>query len=280
MKFSNNVRILPHPCLEEGNASYPSGDYAVRVKTGDGGKTMGIEHSVENAPFISELVKSGLAAYACLISIPNLGYRKIERSESTSQLLQWGSALLGEPPLLQPVIIALKDIDHEFSDVDGVHDVWHGRIIHIPKGARLARGRYMRPKLSISHLLNIVIDKEADFGTFQVKPVVEEGFYFNVHVAKDLFDFLKANRNSNIGQYRSIITHALHACFDILQRDYSKEFENELNDGDGFSSSYSNLLALADDMRDKNLIRWWEDDFSSLEASTKFCPHKPMLDNN
>ena len=82
------VRSLPYPVLER-NLSYPRGEYRVEPSPRRDGHSAELRHVVVNAPFVEAMLREGRAVYACLVSVPRTGYRKLEQSSRAVQVVRW-----------------------------------------------------------------------------------------------------------------------------------------------------------------------------------------------
>ena len=110
------------------------------------------------------------------------------------------------------------EIIHKLREEDGVHDMWVGETVYFQNGAIIAIGSDFRPTSSIQSLLKIENDESLKPGQMQINPTTDDGFYFNVKVASDLFKFLRSPGGSEHNKHsRSILIHAvqflsLHTC--------------------------------------------------------------------
>ena len=140
MDSSPIVHTLPYPTIEDGSISFPDGKYSINAERKAVNK-VDLVHEITGAPFLSKLIDNGDAKFGCLVSVPKTGYRKLDTCDSNKQKIEWELGITGEAPKLKPVLIYTND-DKEFklSKDDGVADIWQGKKIVIPKGARLARG--------------------------------------------------------------------------------------------------------------------------------------------
>ena len=265
------LRSLPYPMLEDGNLSYPQGEYTVDVTPQTDGASVIIHHQVQGASFLTQLLHQGQAKYGCLVAIPLTGYRKLHLSDDAHQHVQWDLAVVGEPPLLRPLIVATTEITHSFAPGDGVAEVWQGRATRFPKGARLALRGYLRASSSLAELLEIHQDQELAAGSFEVEPCAEDGFYFKVSVAPDVFLFLQ--HADGYEQHRgSILTHIVSRCFEILQQSYS---EGEDGEEGAVWEQFSNLKALAQELNKSKLLLWDQEGFAADKVATQLYPHQP-----
>ncbi len=266
------LRSLPYPVLEDGNLSYPQGEYTVDVTPQTDGASVIIHHQLQGASFLTQLLRQGQAKYGCLVAIPLTGYRKLHLSDDARQHVQWDLAVVGEPPLLRPLIVATTEIMHSFEPEDGVEEVWQGRAVKFPKGARLALRGYLRASSSLAELLEIHQDQEMSAGSFEVEPCTEDGFYFKVSVAPDVFLFLQ--HAGGYEQHRgSILTHIVSRCFEILQQSYSTQGED--GEEGAVWEQFSNLKALAQELNKYELPLWEEEGFAADKVATRLYPHHP-----
>lgn len=265
------LRSLPYPVLEDGNLSYPKGEYTVDADPQADGASVSIRHKIQGAPFLDQMLSLGQAKYGCLVSVPLTGYRKLHLSSDAHQLVQWDIAVVGEPPMLRPLVVSTTEITHTLRADDGVAEAWQGREIKLPRGARLALRRYLRASSSLFELLEINQDQNLPDGSFEVKPCEEDGFYFKATVAQDLSLFLR-NSGGHEDHRRSILTHIVSRCFEILERDYRGQSDDrEAAEWEQFR----NLKALSHELGRHYLPAWYEDGFSADKVATQLYPHRP-----
>ena len=179
---------------------------------------------------------------------------------------------VGEPPMLRPLIVATEAKEgHTFDSKDGLFKAWQGVAINIPKGARLAIKPYYRPVASLHQMLEIEHQPDMKAGSLEVRESTEEGFYFKVRVASDIYEFLNGSGHySRHGQ--SVYTHMVSRCFEILVKDY-KNFD----DADMSPLAFRNLKALADELVSKGLPWWQDEDFVPDKVATQLYPHRPPV---
>ena len=277
-KSNTSARMLPHPSIEDGNRSFPKGDYHVSHKLSENSRTeVVLNHKLEGAPFIQNLIEDGKAKFACLMSVPKIGYRELRISKNSEQKINWNSDIAGKrPPLLRPGILYVgEDLeDGTWTEEDGVAEIWLNQEIYIPKGARLAKGRYLRPKLG-ELLLRAKCYEEMKPGTFTVSVDTGDGFYFILKAARDVFEFIQRDDSA---LKHSIITHAVTACFHILKTGYNASDEYEVKNGieEGEEGSgkewkhYPNLVALSELLKNRGIDdHWSNDDFDAVKVATE-----------
>lgn len=265
------VRSAPYPVLEAGSLSYPEGSYAVSAEAAGDGASVTITHKLSGAPFIEERLAAGSAEYGCLVSVPKTAYRKLHRSREPVQTVGWPSNVVGEPPLLRPLVVTVEALDPRLGRDDGVAEPWQGRRLHLPCGARLAEADYLRAVSSRFDLLSVHPDKTRKPGSFVARASTEDGYYFRVDAAPDIYAFVQ-HPADHPRHRRSIVTHMASRCFELLAEESRK---NEAEEGESWWAQYRNLAALAAELRRQGLPTWDDEHFRPEEAATKLWPHEP-----
>lgn len=264
MKASPVIHALPYPTLEAGNLSFPNGDYQTPATIGKDGHSVEIEHQISNAPFLEKLIKNGDAKFGCLLSIPKVGFRELSLSDSKSQTIEWAEDITGEPPKLRPVLLYTgAEKKYKLTAKDGVAKIWQGKKVNLIKGAKLARANFLNVRVSEHSFLRFKKSDDYEPGTFTVKANTEEGFYFTVTAAKDVFGLVQGGQNPALRL--AVLTNAVTQCFAILKDDYKE------SDDDSFDS-FSNLRVLSEKLHSKLGHDWNNDEFDSLLAATSFHP--------
>ncbi len=114
--------------------------------------------------------------------------------------------------------------------------------------------------------MDFCLKEDFEQGQFKVEPSREGGFKFKVHLAEDLFIYLKHQRQGIVGG--NIMTHIVSAALTHLKQDYDKD------DGEEGWKSYNNLVAFAEFLEENKLGHWSEDDFEPEEVATRLYPIK------
>lgn len=265
------IHALPYPCVEFGNISFPNGEYDVEVHSLAGGTSIQVTHKLDNVPFIQNLLQKDQAKYGCLLAVPVTGYRKLSLSSERVHEISWDIGILGEPPIIRPVILASENFEHEFSSSDGVAQIWVGKKIKVPKGARLARGPYLRSDSSLQSLLNIQEDESLEGGSFTVSSNMDGGFTFDVRVATDVYKFL-SNSSLDPRLYQSIGAHMASMVFVTL-----KEEQGYDDDGNKKWEEHSNLKMLSGILEEKGLPHWAETEHGTKKADEISLNLHPLL---
>ena len=267
------VRSLPYPAIEDGNLSFPDGEYLVENTPQLDGASVVLSHAIKGAALLERLISEGKARYACVVSVPATGYRRLYLSDDARQRVEWDMGVVGEPPMLRPLVVAASKISCVPGPDDGVAEAWQRREIVIPIGARLARHPYLRPTASLQRLLHVVKDEALPAGCFEVKPCEENGFYFKVHAASNLFLFLQG-AGDHKDHRSSVLTHVASRCLEILAQEYGK------GEGGPKWEPFSNLRALENEFNKLELPVWDADDFAADRVATRWYPYRPPVPSN
>lgn len=260
---SNAVRAHEHPMLESGNPSFPRGRYQLRLWPGDDRCSFRIAHVIEGAALIAQLLESGVAQRACVVSSPRSGYRRLHMSESAEHEVRWDVSDLGEAPLLTPAILCTKQRRLKLrSTRDDVHSIWDKQPITLHKGSRLAIGDVVQLQSSILHLLSLQQDSRLGDREFHVE-IESEPFRFRANVGAALYRHLRFSYGVT---RHNIMTHIVTACLARLQRDY------EDADDDGGWQSHRNLRAFADYLDANGQPHWTDDAFRPEQVATAIYP--------
>ena len=264
----NSSRAFPWPVLEAGNDSFPDGVYTVTCVDKEPGKSFELRHEVHGAPLIQRWLDSGKLDFVCTVAAPRSMYRMLHKSGAREQVIAWQQQELGEYPMFTPMIVAQESIRHvAAADADGLNQIWDGRNLILPKGARVAVGPTFKFKSGIGGLLDFNLDESLSPGRFRIQPSNEDGFKFKVHLAVDLYQHLRHQRNELTG--RNIMVHVVSAALGMLKREYAEDDEEA---GEGWQS-HRNLVGLADLLEQEGLGHWSDDNFQPELAATGLYPH-------
>ena len=125
--------------------------------TGAGGNWR-VQHRLEGAAGVADLITSGAASFAAEARCPRTLFSQMELSQSPDMEIEFDESMTREPVFVVPGIIAVRDCDLATSDAAVI---WRrcGTSVPVAKGTWLARGRARSEDLACSLL---VID-EADW---------------------------------------------------------------------------------------------------------------------
>lgn len=278
---ANAIAARDYPSIEEGNDSFPIGNYEIDTSPADTPTSFLLRHAIKNAPLVERLLSDGSAVYACAVTSPRSGYRDFRTSENSVQEVQWDLNMLGEPPYFTPMVV-VRDSQHLELDADrdGVHQDWHGLQVVFPKGACIALVPvfHLIPP-GIQGLIVLHTDEELNPGQFWVDGVESDTFRFNVFCHRDLRRFLQSRNRAN-GRRGDVMTAIVTSCFAWLQNRFGRSDESEDSDPDGAENweSYIQLRTISEELKARNGVDWTDDNFCPARAATMLHPIAPFAD--
>lgn len=269
---AETVRFVPYPVLEAGSLSYENGEYRVTTRvSSECGNRVTLTHKVTGAPLVEDLLREGKARYACLVSVPATGYRRLLQAAEPTQQVDWDLGVAGEAPILRPLVLAVEEVRCRLRPDHGVVAAWQGLDLTIPVGGRLALHDYLHTKASVHQLIVLVPDDQMKNGSFKVEECTEDGFHFEVRTAKNLFEFLQ-NPHGQARHRMSVLTHITSRCFELLRDQYGSP---DREDSESDWTLYRSLKSLAGELQSQGLPCWDDDGFDPAEVATRLYPHVP-----
>lgn len=263
------IRSFPWPVLEAGNGAFSTGVYAINIEHRERGRSFELTHRIEGAALIERWIDERKVRFACAVAAPVSAYRQLHGSSDAAHLVQWDPEDLGSHPLFTPMIVSASEMSFTIeARRDGVNALWDGRTIDLPRGARLAIGPTFALQSGLLGLLDFRQEDELGPGQFRIEASREGGFRFNVYLASDLHHFLRSHRQEATGW--NIMTHIVSTVLAQLHKDHRDDDEE-----DGWKS-YSNLVALAEELERRHLPHWAEEAFEPELAATTLYPHKAI----
>ena len=261
------ARARPFPVLETGNGSFPEAVYRVTIAPERPGQSIRVAHAVENTPLLQRWIADGAVRFLCATSAPISAYRRVSKSDTPEQIVEWNPNDLGDRPLFTPMLVLKHKIEHVVdAQADGLNALWHGRQLQMQKAARVAVGSTFILQGGIQGLLRLRLVEDLPAGSFRVKTDTTADLMFLVEAAPDLHAYLAQQRP---GPTRgNIMTHVVSAALGVLQREYGREENKEIQNSD------RNLQALADTLKDNSCPHWHRDDFRPEEVASRMYPHR------
>ena len=277
MKSSAIVHALPYPVLEAGNLSFPSGSYETEVVVGSDGHSATVTHTISGTPFIEQLVADGTAEFYCHLSIPKSGVRRLIKTGRHGSC-EWDADIVGESPKLQPVVLYIGDeAEHELPESNDVAEIWQGRKVILPKGARLARGDFFNVNSSDHSFIRFKEDMDYSPGTFRVQESHEDGFYFTVWAHGDIVKFVQ-HYGDNDELRVATLTGIVAYCFSML-----KNWHSSNDDDTNRLVEFPNLKLLSAKLEEEIGWDWTDENFDPVLAATTMYPIRvpaPQPDDN
>ena len=265
-------RIRPYPVLATNSLDYQSDHkYETRHEIHEGTDSqLVLEHQLTENNLVAQLLQEGKAQFSCTFTSTSSAYREVftESGQLTThkQIIELDRSRATYPLFCQSAIITVDEIFHVVApDTDGLHEFWHGASLVFPKGAILAITPFWRANDPLRSILSVKKARDGVLpdGCFEVKEAEENGFYFEMTVAPDLYGCLR-NPGNATAHRDSIYSTALAQGFEILQTRY-KEKEAW--------TPHHNLRGLFEMLTSRKLSTWMDDEFSPNRTVAKFHPH-------
>ena len=273
-------RIASYPIMTPGGLDYAEHHMHEIERTSDPSQprdTIGILHRIRGDNLVSQLLIENRAQFACTIVSPWCAYRRVEKAIGVPQPTAEGIQLVQQleivtdqfspPVMFQPSVITNTVVDRFTAKAShGLDELWIGAEITFPLAAIIAVQSFWNAKTMMQSILRLkkVSDGSLKVGSFEVKDVSEEGFYFLVEVEDHLFNNL---RNPESFEHRdSIYSMALSQGLAILRGGRYRDRE--------YWMEQQNLKLLYQMLKERNVPTWEDDDFKPNQVAATFHPHR------
>ena len=243
--------------------------------------TIGVLHRIRGNNLVSELLMQKKAHFACTIVSPTSAFRRIEKAVEIPQQVGEGVQLeqqieiiseqFAPPVMFQPSVITNTEVNQFTAKKShGVDELWIGEKIEFPIAAIIAVQPFWSAKTMMQSILRLkkISDGSLNPGSFEVKDVTEEGFYFLVEVEESLFNCL---RNPESFEHRdSIYSTALSQGLSILRDEVRYKERN-------YWIEQHNLKLLYQMLKERDIPTWDDDDFKPNQVAASFHPHRVKI---
>ena len=272
-------KFCPYPMMTSNGMDYVEGHCyeTTQLDPVESQNSVRILHRVKGDNLVSQLLLDGRAIFTCTVVAPWCAYRRVVNAANGPRVEADGVVLEQEIPLadrdfthpvmFQPTVMTTCEIESfQARPSHGFDDLWVGEQIKVPKAAMVAMEPFWNARNVVQSILRVKRDQESRLrpGSFEVTEAAEQGFYFLVEVAPDLYDGLRRPGRSFRHQ-ESIYCAALSQGLDILHRKYKDPVA---------WTEHQNLRLLYHMLKEKNAQTWDEDDFKSNQAIAAFHPHR------
>ena len=222
--------------LEDGSSlDWPSASYSPTIGIGD--QMARIEHRVEGAPSLTEMVERGEAVWAVELRCPKTLFARTSMSKFAEHAVRWDEGDIDGPAWLIPGLLATTDLS--VTDTDALHEVWHDASPSFPAGFWIARGDARRVTPFRDSLLSFQLDITVPPGRMAVESDRSTGdLRFVVRAAADV-------HHEAMGGNRAVLIAALVGVCGHFPREFGSAADDEPGGDDGAVS------ALADELRER-----------------------------
>ena len=154
----------------EPNLDWPSATY--EAEASGGGGSWRIQHRLDGADAIHDLINAGAAAWAAEVRCPRTLYSHLAHSSNDMTRVQFDDSQTREPVFVVPGVVALQDCN--LSTV-GAAAIWQraGAYVQVDRGTWLVRGRAQKADVT-SSLLLFVADDTLDDQQLRIGPYPDQ----------------------------------------------------------------------------------------------------------
>lgn len=274
-----------HPVLSAANLSYQEDcKYsAAQERRNEIESVLRVRHTVSGEKcLVRDLLLNGRATAMCTVVAPWAMYRETFLAEETPAPSSAGGEILVvqnipvrtdefEPPVkMQPAIVVVDPPPPlVLGDEHGVDEIWRGAEVVFEKGSILTDHPWWETQLGESIFKVVKAHNNVlERGSYEVTPVPEQGFYFQMKVSPELYDSMHhpgdAAANAHV---QSLYATALSEGLVWLRKDYQEPDEWR---------NYSNLRSLHAHLKQRGLTAWDEgadEDFRPNQIVAVIAPH-------
>ena len=191
------------PILREDGTSldWPDATYEARVVIGDGRGT--VEHRLEGAAQLDELVTGGQARWVVELRSPATLYAGLVGSSRARRFkLEWDRHAVTSSSYVIPGMVTTQKVDLE---AHGLHPVWGKSPIVVPRGRWLVRGNARSAEQLGSSLIRLFPDENLVDGQMTVSPDTSTGdLRFHVKMSPRMLETRGRDRDVLIAAFGRI----------------------------------------------------------------------------
>jgi len=249
------------PILREDGTSldWPDATYQARVVIGDGRGT--VEHRLEGAAQLDELVAGGKAKWVVELRSPATLYAGIAGSSRARRFqLEWDRDGVTSSGYVIPGMVTTQPVDLEAR---GLHPVWGGSPIVVPPGRWLVRGNARSAEQLGSSLIRLFPDENLADGQMTVSPDTSTGdLRFHVKLSPRMYETRYRDRDVQIA--------ALIAAFGRIPGVIGPPPDGASDEGgEREATQYPVLERIRDVLEDADVADWTEpSEYDPAKAAT------------
>ena len=265
------TRVFPFPVLASDSLCYADGvSYNAHISSVEQSGEISVAHRLTGNNLVASLVADQRAKFACVVSVPLTMLRVTYSHQgggelSADQRIQFEKNELSGTPKLRPIVVCTEEFGPTpVQPPHGLDDFYAGDHVRFPDGAIIADAGWMQFGAHGSILRIKKGGEDMLPGTLHVTISTEDGFYFIVTVASDLYTALQ-NPNGQNEHRMSVLTCAFSAGLAQIQRD------RDLRDRDW--KEYQSLQILHRDLEARGLPTWEDSAFSPELTASTIHPH-------
>ena len=248
------------PILREDGTSldWPDATYESRVVIGDGhGK---VEHRLEGAAQLGELVTGGQAEWVVELRSPATLYARIAGSSREREFaFAWDADGVTSGSYVIPGMVTTRKVDLE---AHGLHPLWGESPIVVPPGRWLIRGNTRSAEQLGSSLIRLYPDDALADGQMTVSPYTGDGdLRFHVKLSPKMIE--------TRGRDRDVQIAALIAAFGRIPGVVGPPADEASDEGGG-GAQYPVLERIRSVLEDANVADWTDpSEYDPARAATE-----------
>ena len=180
--------------LEDGSSlDWPNASYVPDVRIGD--RFASVNHHLEGAAVLSELVAQGAARWAVELRCPKTMLARTTIGQVSQQTVRWEDSEVDGPAWLIPGLLVTGPV--RLPDTGGLNELWREAQLEVPAGYWLARGDPRRVTPLTDSLLRFQRDESLAEGRMMTAPDRSSGsLRFVVRCALDVHRQVERNNRS------------------------------------------------------------------------------------
>ena len=266
------ARAFPFPVLANYSLCYADGvSYNAHISSVEQSGEISVAHRLTDNNLVASLVADQRAKFACVVSVPLTMFRAIYSHQgggelSADQRIQLEKNELSGTPKLRPVVVCAKEFGPTpVQSPHGLDDFYAGDHVRFPDGAIIADAGWMQFGAHSDILRVKKGGEDMRKGTLKVTISTDDGFYFIVTVAPDLFAALQLQNEHCV----SILTGAFSAGLAQIQQDHDLCHRGW--------KEYQSLKTLHRDLEARGLPTWEDQPFFPELAASTIRPHTIVI---
>lgn len=276
----SEIKSFSFPVLSPDSIDYSDEcAYGAEAARSSNSSSVSVSHRLDGGGLVSQLVKNGQAAFACIVSLPATMYRRVEVADSTDlahvQTIDYSQSGYGQDtvsmdsPMFRPVVLTTEKVEQQSVARDRLAFHWAGAGIVIPKGSIIAYDEWQRFGGSEGGLFEVEEDPNLADGQMRVQEETNNGYRFRIFVGARLYESIKESvPGARHYEHRnSVLTHALSIAFNILKQDLNLAEDKAWKE-------HVNLRLIAEKLEQAGQRHWSDgEDFDPEVAATALYPH-------
>ncbi|MBF2760292.1 MAG: hypothetical protein ISN28_08465 [Ectothiorhodospiraceae bacterium AqS1] len=283
------------PVMHPDSIDYVDGEYKVDIKSDADANGINVHHSLIGDNLVSQYILEEKAIFATEVVSPSSTYREIIQHEwadnkpslEAKQSVTIDKEKVVSPYYYRPLVIVKNAIEKEkiiLQAKHGIQKFFYDNEMSILPGTILAKDKFWNSEDYLFQLLKIDADENLTKGSFEVDDITNEGFYFKVRFATDLYELITRAQGDQCNFRDAILTFALSEGLNIIYREYRGDRGDEVREDENPEGErwrmYPALCRLYEEIDGRNLPCWDSKDFKPERIATALKPIIGVMRND